>query len=100
MQQVCEVRTLQYLDGELTEDILRDVLRLSGKRAADLLRESEPLFQEQYAGRNFSDEEWIRIILENPIMLQRPIVIYEDIAQITRDEVTLKNLLEKLGTKK
>ncbi len=100
MEQVCEIQTVQYLDGELTEDLLREVMRLSGKKASELLRVSEPLFQKQYAGKNFSDEEWIRIILDNPVLLQRPIVIYENSAQITRDEDTLKSLLNKLNSEK
>ncbi|MCD4729946.1 MAG: hypothetical protein K8R74_05065, partial [Bacteroidales bacterium] len=29
----------------------------------------------QFKGKNFTDEEWIKILLENPKLIKRPLVV-------------------------
>ena len=33
------------------------------------------LFQQKFEGKNFTDEEWMDIMLQHPELIQRPIVI-------------------------
>lgn len=50
----------------------------------ELIRTNEPVFIKKYLGKELNDEEWIEVILENPILLQRPIFIEGNKAVIGR----------------
>ena len=41
--------------------------------------------KKKFEGKKFTDDEWIQILIENPILLQRPIVAGEYKAEIMRD---------------
>ena len=41
----------------------------------ELVRTQEELFKKELKNRQFTDEEWMRIIIENPKLLRRPIII-------------------------
>ncbi len=66
---------VEYLKDGLTEDDLKEVLLKSGLQAVDLVRTQEDVFKKELKGKKFTDEEWVRIIIENPKLLQRPIVV-------------------------
>lgn len=74
----CEVEVVKYLDEGLTEVELTDIIAKTGKKPFDFVRQHEPLFKEKYKGKELSDEEWIQILVENPRLLHRPIVVNGD----------------------
>jgi arsenate reductase (glutaredoxin) len=39
------------------------------------VRKQEDIFKKELKGKNFTDGEWITIIIENPKLLQRPIIV-------------------------
>lgn len=72
-----------YLHEPLTTEELKDLLRKLQLPATALLRQSEPLFA-QYEGKQFTEGEWLQIIIDHPVLLQRPIVVLDDKAIIAR----------------
>jgi arsenate reductase (glutaredoxin) len=66
---------VEYLKTGLTEDALKEVLLKSNLKPVDLVRKQEEFFKKELKGKSFTDEEWIRIIIENPKLLQRPLVV-------------------------
>ena len=44
-------------------------------RAFDLVRTQEELFKVAYKDQAIADEEWVTILVENPKLLKRPIVV-------------------------
>jgi arsenate reductase-like glutaredoxin family protein len=44
-------------------------------RPIDLIRINEAIYKKEYKGKNFTDDEWMIIITENPKLLRRPLVI-------------------------
>jgi arsenate reductase (glutaredoxin) len=60
------------------------VIKKLGIKPAALLRKGEDVFKEKFAGRDLSDDEWIIAMVENPILIERPIVIRGDRALIGR----------------
>jgi arsenate reductase len=73
-----------YLHEELTVKELQGVLKKLQLPATEILRKIEPLYIEQYEGKEMSEDEWLKIIVANPILLQRPIVVNGDKAVIAR----------------
>ena len=43
-------------------------------KPSQVVRIQEELYRKELKGKAFSDEEWMRIIVQNPRLLQRPIV--------------------------
>ncbi len=66
---------VEYLKKGLTEADLKEILLKSTLKPVDLIRKQEDMFKKELKGKNFTDEEWITIILENPKLLQRPVVV-------------------------
>lgn len=74
-QRVAEIEIYEYLKDGLTEDDLREILLKTNLKPFDLVRTHEEYYLKELKGKNFTDEEWIRIILENPKLLKSPIVV-------------------------
>ena len=43
-------------------------------RPSQAVRTQDEIFRKELKGKVFTDDEWIKIILQNPSLLQRPIV--------------------------
>ena len=61
----------------------------------EIIRKNEAVFKEKFADKNLSDEEWIKVIIENPELIQRPILIKGSIAMIGRPIENVKFFIEK-----
>ncbi|WP_372755960.1 arsenate reductase (glutaredoxin) [Labilibaculum sp.] len=64
-----------YLKHEFTEAELADVLMRMAKKPAEIIRTQEKIYKTDFKGKNFTDEEWIKILIEYPNLIQRPIVV-------------------------
>ena len=66
-------RVNYYIDP-LSEEKLREILGKANLKPFDILRKKEPLFKELNITEDTPSEEVIKLIAENPNLLQRPIV--------------------------
>lgn len=89
-----EPRVVEYLKTPPSEAELAAVLRKLGMRPLQLVRRNEQIFKDKYAGRNLGDKEWIKAMIEHPILMQRPIVVRGDAAAIGRPPEDVKPLLK------
>ncbi len=87
-----DVEVREYLKVPPTEEELTELLKLLGIQAEDLIRKGESLFKEQFKNKSFSNTEWIRILAENPVLIERPIVIKNNKAVIGRPPVKVLDL--------
>jgi len=39
------------------------------------VRTQEEYFRKELKGKKFTDDEWVKIMIENPKLIQRPIVV-------------------------
>jgi arsenate reductase-like glutaredoxin family protein len=44
------------------------------KKPVEIIRTQEKVYKEQFKGKKFNDDEWVKILVENPKLIQRPIV--------------------------
>jgi len=70
-----EVEIKKYLVDGLTETELKEIIAKTGKEVLFFVRIHEKEYIDNYQGKEFSDEEWIKILVENPKLLRRPIVV-------------------------
>jgi arsenate reductase len=65
---------VEYLKKPLTEKALEKLLVKLNMKPSELVRTQEDLYRKTLKGKNFNDHEWIRIMVENPRLIRRPII--------------------------
>ena len=70
-----DIEIIKYLTDGLTETELREVIAKTGKEVHFFVRIHEKEYIDNYEGKQISDDEWIKILAENPKLLRRPIVV-------------------------
>lgn len=91
----CSFETIDYLNGALTQDMLSGILTQLNLNAIDIVRKKEPLYIKKYEHQAFSNDQWIQILLQNPILIERPIIIDGEKAIIGRPPVLVLDFLNK-----
>jgi arsenate reductase (glutaredoxin) len=70
-----EYAVVEYLRNPFTREQFKELLMKLNMRPLEIVRTQEDEFKEKLKGKTFTDEEWITILLENPKLIQRPIVV-------------------------
>lgn len=70
----CSFKIVKYLDENLNEEELAELIAKSGKQPFDFVRQHEQMYKDEYKGKILSNEEWIKVLVENPRLLHRPII--------------------------
>ncbi len=68
------VDVVEYLKDPLKYDDLKKLLVKLHIKPHELVRTQEELYKKEYKGKNFTDDEWIKIIAENPSLMKRPLI--------------------------
>jgi arsenate reductase len=74
----------EYLKNPPSIAEITDVLHMMGQEPSYILRKKDKVFQECFAGKNLSDQEWISAMSQNPSIIERPIVIIGNKAYLAR----------------
>lgn len=83
-----------YMAEPLSEAELRDLLQKLGLKPRDIVRDYEQLYADLYQGKELSDDEWIKALLEHPELMQRPIIEKHDSAFVARPPELVLDLLK------
>ena len=86
-----EPEILEYLIDVPTIEELKTVLKKLGLAPIQILRKGEAIFKEKYKGQDLSDDQWLAAMVENPKLIERPIVINGNKAVLGRPP---ENVLE------
>lgn len=70
-----DIDVVKYLEKGLSQNEIKEILLKSNKKPLDLVRTQEEYFKKELKGKKFTDDEWIKIISDEPRLLQRPIVL-------------------------
>ena len=73
-----------YLKDVPTESELEDIVSKLGIKPFDLVRKGEAFYKEVLKGKELSDNQWIKSMIENPKLIERPILVNGDKAAIGR----------------
>ena len=72
-----QFETIDYLHDGLKEKLLSDLPKLLGLSFSEMVRKKEAKFIELELGdKHLTDKQWILILSENHILLERPIFIH------------------------
>jgi arsenate reductase (glutaredoxin) len=74
----------EYLKKIPSREEIKILLAKLNLKPSDIIRRSEKIFKEKFINKNFTDEEWISIMCEYPVLIERPIVVRNNKAIICR----------------
>ncbi|MFC6859670.1 arsenate reductase (glutaredoxin) [Zunongwangia atlantica] len=79
-----EFQVRQYLKEPLSEEELKALLTKLNMTAIQLVRKNEKIWKENFKDKDLSENELVRIMVENPKLIERPIVENETEAVVGR----------------
>lgn len=92
-----DYRKVNYFIEPLTEEKLGELLKKAELPAFEVLRKAEPIYKELKISEVKNETELIKLIVENPSILQRPIVEVGEKAVLARP---IENALELVKSAK
>lgn len=75
---------VKYLEDISTKEELTNIINLLGITPIELVRKNEAIWKEQYKGKELSNDEVITAMVNNPKLIERPIIINGNKAVIGR----------------
>lgn len=88
-----EPEIIKYLDNPPSAEEFKEILRKMGAKPVDVLRKNEAIYKEKFKGKEFTDDEWVEIMVNNPKLIERPIVINGDKAVLGRPAEKIEEVL-------
>ena len=82
-----------YLDNPPSKKELKEIIAKLGIEAKQLVRKTESIYKENYKGKTLSESQWIKAMLDNPKLIERPIVIKGEKAMIGRPPEKIQEIL-------
>ena len=85
---------IEYLNNPPSARELKNILESLELRLRELMRKNEELYKTNNLNSpDLSDDQLIRAMIENPILIERPIVLADGKAAIGRPPETVLNIL-------
>lgn len=92
-EQGIEPEIVEYLKTPPDFETLQSLIQKLGIAPLELIRKKEQAFKDNFKGKELSDEEWIRAMVDYPKLIERPIVIKGEKAVIGRPREKVLELL-------
>ena len=90
-QNTSEFEVIKYLEDSLKFDDIELLLVKLNAKPIDIVRTKEYIWKENFKGKEMNDDEIINVLVENPRLMERPIVTTKEKAIIGRPP---ENVLE------
>jgi len=87
------LEVVNYIINGISEQELKDIIKKLNLSPSDIVRKQEDLYRKELKGKSFTDIEWMKILVENPRLIQRPIVVAKYKAVIAQPPDKVEELL-------
>lgn len=88
-----EFEIIKYLDEIPTEKELSDIIKLLNINPIDLVRKNEAIWKDNYKNKELTDNEIITAMVQNPKLIERPIVVNNNKAIVGRPPENIKKII-------
>ena len=75
---------VEYLKTPPSQKEIKELLKMLGMKAEEVVRKGEPIYKEKFASKKLTEAQWIKALAENPILIERPIIVKGNKAIIGR----------------
>jgi arsenate reductase (glutaredoxin) len=89
-----DFEVLNYLKNPLTKTELLELLRKLNKKPSELVRRNEVIFKEALKGAMLTENEILKLMLDHPKLIERPIVEVNGKAVLARPIENLESFLQ------
>ncbi|CAM1340851.1 arsenate reductase (glutaredoxin) [Tenacibaculum amylolyticum] len=88
-----EFEIVKYLDTPLTEKELGAIIKLLNIKPIELVRKNEKIWKDEFKGKELTDAEIIKAMVENPKLIERPIVVNNTKAVVGRPPESINDII-------
>lgn len=88
-----EIEIVEYLKNPPSQKRLKEILKMAGLRAADIVRKGEAEYKDNYKGKDMSEAQWVKALVEHPKMIERPLVVVGSRAALGRPPESVLEIL-------
>ena len=92
-----EFEIVEYLKDLLSISELEIIIEKLGITPVELVRKNELIWKENYKGKNLSDKEIVQAMIENPKIMERPIVVNGEKAVLGRPPENVLKIINQSG---
>ena len=79
-----DIEVIHYLKDVPSVQQLKQLIAKLGIKPIELVRQKETVWVSSYKDRNLTDDEIIKSMVDNPILIERPIIVNGESAVIAR----------------
>ena len=84
---------IDYIKNKLSSKQIRYILKKLQLKPIEIVRKNETIWKEKYKGKDFTDDQLIRILSNEPKLIERPIIVSEKLGVIGRPAENIDRLL-------
>ncbi|MFM9989160.1 arsenate reductase (glutaredoxin) [Flavobacterium sp.] len=84
---------INYLENIPTKEELKELIRKLNISPIELVRKKETIWISTYKNRKLSDDEIIQVMIDNPKLIERPIIVNGDKAIIARPTEKINEII-------
>ena len=88
-----EFEIVNYLKDVPSVEELTEIINLLNISPIELVRKNEKVWKESYKDKKLSNKEIIKAMIENPKLIERPIIIHENKAVVGRPPEKIHDIL-------
>jgi arsenate reductase len=88
-----EIEVIKYLETTPSIEELTEIINKLNIAPMQLIRKTEKIWKENYKGKVLSDNEIIKAMIENPKLIERPIVVNKNKAVIGRPPENIQTII-------
>ena len=88
-----DFKIIKYLEETPSLENLHKIINLLKIKPIELVRQNEKIWKEHFKNTNLSDDELIKIMVKNPILIERPIVISGNKAIVGRPPTEILKII-------
>ena len=70
-----DFKVIDYLKNPLSIEEFKTLLMKLNSKPIEMVRIQEEYFKKELKVKKFTDEEWVKIMVENPKLIKRPIIV-------------------------
>ena len=88
-----EFEVIKYLENVPTKAELDNIIKLLKIKPIDLVRKNEAVWKSDFKDKNLNDDQIIEAMINNPKLIERPIVINNNKAVIGRPTELIETII-------
>jgi arsenate reductase len=88
-----EPEIIEYLKTPPSASELKTLLDRMNMKPEEIVRKGEDLYKSNFKGKNLNDAEWLKVLVNHPKLIERPIVVSGDRVILGRPPEKVREIL-------